>query len=60
MFGELFYVLSVYFLSIYFINIFEVKGAVIGHACSYILYFILMLFIFRKPLLTKKKIKVEG
>ncbi|WP_346882821.1 O-antigen translocase [uncultured Algibacter sp.] len=53
LFGELFYVLIVYFLSIYFIDMFQVKGAVIGHAISYVCYFVLMLFIFRKPLLIK-------
>ncbi|NMH88014.1 O-antigen translocase [Flavivirga algicola] len=53
LFGELFYVSAVYFFSIYFIDKFEIKGAVIAHAISYLFYFLLMLFIFRKPLLTK-------
>ncbi|GAA4885984.1 O-antigen translocase [Flaviramulus aquimarinus] len=59
LFGELFYVTAVYFFSTYFIDRFEIKGAVIGHAISYVLYFMLMLFIFRKSLLTKANIKVE-
>ncbi len=59
LFGELFYVSTVYFFSIYFIDKFHLEGAVIGHALSYIFYFLLMLFIFRKPLLTKRIIKVE-
>ncbi|WP_298534995.1 O-antigen translocase [uncultured Algibacter sp.] len=59
LFGELFYASCVYFFSVYFINKFELKGAVIGHAVSYLCYFILMLYVFRKPLLTKKRISVE-
>lgn len=59
LFGELFYVSTVYFFSIYFIDKFHLEGAVIGHALSYVFYFLLMLFIFRKPLLTKRIIKVE-
>jgi PST family polysaccharide transporter len=59
LFGELFYVTCVYFFSIYFIDIFNVRGAVMAHALSYLLYFMLMLFIFRKALLTKTKIKIE-
>jgi len=51
LFGELFYVSAVYFFSIYFIDKFHLEGAVIGHAISYMFYFLLMLFIFRKPLL---------
>lgn len=58
-FGELFYVTCVYFFSINFIEMFDVRGAVMAHALSYIFYFMLMLFIFRKSLLTKTKIKVE-
>jgi len=57
--GELLYVLVVYFASIYLIDKFNIKGVVIGHAISYMFYFILMLFIFRKPLLSKKKIRIE-
>ena len=53
LFGELFYVIAIYFFSIYFIDRFEIKGAVIGHAISYFFYFMLMLFVFRKSLLTK-------
>lgn len=60
LFGELFYVSCVYFFSVYFIGKFELKGAVIGHAVSYLCYFILMLFVFRKALLTKKRIFVES
>ncbi len=59
LFGELFYVSAVYFFSIYFIDKFEIKGAVIAHAMSYLFYFLLMLFIFRKPLLTKIETKIE-
>ncbi|MDO5988963.1 O-antigen translocase [Flavivirga amylovorans] len=59
LFGELFYVSIVYFFSIYFIDKFEVKGAVIAHAISYLSYFLLMLFIFRKSLLTKINAKIE-
>lgn len=55
LFGEFFYVTTVYFFSIYFINKFRLEGAVIGHAISYVFYFFLMLFIFRKPLLINKK-----
>ena len=59
LFGELFFVIVVYFASVYFIDIFSVKGVVIGHAVSFILYFVLMLFVFRKPLLMKKEVTVE-
>jgi len=55
LFGELFYVSSVYFLSVYFIDFFEIKGAVIAHAMSYLLYFMLMLFIFRNQLFIKSR-----
>ncbi len=54
-FGELFYVVIVYFFSIYFIDRFEIEGVVMAHATSYLFYFMLMLFIFRKPLLTNTK-----
>lgn len=59
LFGELFYVSCVYLFSIYFIDKFELKGVVIAHAASYFCYFLLMLFIFRKPLLIKSNVKVE-
>jgi O-antigen/teichoic acid export membrane protein len=58
LFGELFYVTWVYLFSIYFIDIFNVRGAVLAHALSYMLYFILMLFIFRRMLFSKE-IKIE-
>jgi len=38
LFGELFYVATVYFFSIYFIDKFHLEGAVIGHAISYMFY----------------------
>jgi len=57
--GEFLYVLVVYMASIYCIDKFNLEGVVIGHAISYMFYFMLMLFIFRKPLLLKNKIKIE-
>lgn len=55
LFGELFYASAVYFLSVYFIDYFQIKGVVIAHAASYLLYFMLMLIIFRKSLFIKNK-----
>ena len=43
--------LGLYFSAIYLIDIYGLQGVVIGHAFTYVLYFILILIIFRKPIL---------
>ncbi|WP_142783793.1 O-antigen translocase [Changchengzhania lutea] len=57
--GEFLYAMVVYFSSTYLIDKFNVTGAVMGHAFSYMFYFVLMLIIFRKSLLTFTSLKVE-
>lgn len=39
-----------YFLSLYLISYFEIKGVVMAHAFTYIIYFAVLLLIFRKTL----------
>ncbi len=48
---EIFSVLVLYFSSTYFISIFMEKGAVIGHAVTYSIYFFALLIYFRKEIL---------
>ena len=43
---EVFLVIILYITSIYFIDKYGVKGAVIGHCVSYLMYYILILLIF--------------
>jgi len=43
--------MGLYLSAIYFIDIYGLQGVVIGHALTYVLYFILILSIFRKPIL---------
>jgi len=47
---ELFLVIAMYFSSVYLIDSFGVKGAVLGHFVSYILYFGIVLLIFNSSL----------
>jgi PST family polysaccharide transporter len=47
---ELFLVIIMYFSSIYFIDSFGVKGAVIAHSVSYLMYFGIVLLIFSSSL----------
>ncbi len=47
---ELFLVIVVYFSSVYLIDVFGVKGAVMGHFVSHILYFGIVLLIFNSSL----------
>ncbi|WP_247653562.1 hypothetical protein [Flavobacterium sp. CS20] len=47
---DLLLALGLYFSAIYFVDIYDLQGVVIGHALTYILYFVLILFLFRKPL----------
>lgn len=39
-----------YGLSLYFLERYGLEGVVMAYACNYLLYFLLILFIFRKPL----------
>ncbi|WP_100610698.1 O-antigen translocase [Confluentibacter lentus] len=43
---EIFFLLVLYLLSIYFVDIYGVKGAVIGHFVSYLIYYAIILLIF--------------
>ncbi|GAA4238228.1 O-antigen translocase [Postechiella marina] len=47
---EAFFVLILYLTSVYFIDIYGVKGAVIGHFVSYMLYYAVILMIFSSSL----------
>ncbi len=47
---DLLLAVGLYFSAIYFVNIYDLQGVVIGHALTYVLYFLLILFLFRKPL----------
>lgn len=53
MLSEIFSVTLLYFASIYFIDIYGLKGVVIAHFVDYLLYYILLLTIFYKPLFGK-------
>ncbi|MFO7745074.1 MAG: O-antigen translocase [Psychroflexus sp.] len=48
---DLFLALSLYFSALYFISKVGLQGVVIGHAITYIIYFSIILFLFRKPLI---------
>ncbi|WP_111309646.1 O-antigen translocase [Confluentibacter sediminis] len=43
---EVFFLLTLYLTSIYFIDLYGVKGAVIGHFVSYLVYYAIILLIF--------------
>ncbi len=47
---DLFLALCLYFSAIYGLKYFELRGVVIGHAVTYALYFLLILFIFRNAI----------
>ena len=47
---EAFFVIMLYITSIYFIDLYGVKGAVIGHFVSYVMYFAIILLIFGSSL----------
>ncbi|WP_053975774.1 O-antigen translocase [Mangrovimonas xylaniphaga] len=55
MLSEIFSVILLYFASIYLIDVFGLKGVVIAHFIDYLLYYILLLAIFYKPLFGKQK-----
>ncbi|MBZ9650808.1 O-antigen translocase [Psychroflexus montanilacus] len=48
---DLFLALSLYFSALYFIPKVGLEGVVIGHALTYVAYFLIILFLFRKPLI---------
>ncbi len=47
---EVFFAIMLYLTSIYFIDLFGIKGAVIGHCVSYLLYYAVILMIFGSSL----------
>ena len=51
---DLFLALGLYFSAIYLIDFYGLQGVVIGHALTYVLYFILISIIFRKALFSRK------
>ncbi|WP_053991464.1 O-antigen translocase [Mangrovimonas sp. TPBH4] len=53
MLSEIFSVALLYFASIYLISVYGLKGVVMAHFVDYLLYYILLLAIFYKPLLGK-------
>jgi len=52
---DLFLAIGLYVFSIYLLDIFGLKGVMYAHASINFLYFLLVLFIFRKPLFNKSK-----
>ena len=54
-FTDLFLALSLYFSALYFVPRIGLEGVVLGHAMTYIVYFLLILFIFRKTLIFYKR-----
>ncbi|WP_245539764.1 O-antigen translocase [Psychroflexus tropicus] len=52
---DLFLALGLYFSALYFISKVGLQGVVIGHAVTYFSYFLLILFLFRKPLILKQR-----
>lgn len=51
---DLLLAVGLYFSAIYFVQIYDLQGVVIGHALTYLVYFILIFLLFRKPLLVPK------
>lgn len=56
---EAFLVVILYITSIYFIDLYGVKGAVIGHFVSYLMYYALILLIFGTSLFKVDSVKKE-
>lgn len=52
---DLFLAIGLYVFSIYLLDIFGLKGVMYAHASINFLYFLLVLFIFRKPLFNQSK-----
>lgn len=48
---DLFLAASLYFSTYFLIDLYDLKSVVIGHALTYFIYFLIILFIFRKPIL---------
>jgi len=51
---DLLLALGLYFSAVFFVDIYNLKGVVIGHAITYILYFVMIALLFRKPILNPK------
>lgn len=51
---EIIYYLTYYTSSIYFINLFGIQGVLMAYVLSYVLYYMVILYIFRKVILAKK------
>ena len=47
-------IVILYLSSIYFIDIYGARGATIAHSVTYIVHFVIILFIFKDVLLSKK------
>jgi PST family polysaccharide transporter len=52
---DLFLALSLFLSAIYLVPKIGLEGVVLGHALTYILYFFIILFIFRKSLIFYKR-----
>lgn len=48
---DLLLAIGLFVSAVYFVNIYNLQGVVIGHALTYMLYFVVILFIFRKSIL---------
>jgi PST family polysaccharide transporter len=52
--SDLFLAISLYFTAIFALNYFQLSGVVIAHAVTYVVYFFIILFIFRKSIFQPK------
>jgi PST family polysaccharide transporter len=52
---EIIFSLSFILLSMFFINILEIKGVTVAYAINYLIYFVIMIVIFRKIIFNIKK-----
>lgn len=56
---DLFLAVSLYLSTYFLIDIFALKSVVIGHALTYLIYFLIVLYIFRKPILSPKALSMN-
>lgn len=56
---DLFLAVSLYLSTYGLIDIFGLKSVVIGHALTYFIYFLIVLYIFRKPMLLPKALSMN-
>jgi PST family polysaccharide transporter len=50
--------INLYVLSVYFIDLHGAKGATIAHTITFLIHFVIILFIFRRLLFSKEIIKI--